>query len=256
MNGRKLSVVKLMRRVVMAVSAMLIMSASLDAADSFDLLEEGNKLFVAGEFQRALESYISAESIMPANARLDYNIAGALYENAKYEEAVDKYTKALSTPDIDVQQASHYNLGNTHYRMGDYQKAITGFENALNLNPDDLDAKLNLELARKMLKEQMKPQEQQQDQQQEQEQKEQEQEQEEKEQGEDEQEKDQQDQQQQDEQQEDQQDKKDQQQMEDKKEMSKEDAERILNALRDDEKDLQKKIKRQKGRGTYKGKDW
>jgi len=38
--------------------------------------------------------------------------------------------------------------------------------------------------------------------------------------------------------------------------MSKEDAERILNALKDDEKDLQKKQQRYKARGNYRGDDW
>mgnify|MGYP001616573834 CR=1 FL=1 len=38
--------------------------------------------------------------------------------------------------------------------------------------------------------------------------------------------------------------------------MSKEDAERILNALKDDEKDIQKKVQRQVKAGNYSGKDW
>ena len=37
--------------------------------------------------------------------------------------------------------------------------------------------------------------------------------------------------------------------------MSKEDAERILNALKD-EQDIQKNIKRVKAGGNYSGKDW
>ena len=38
--------------------------------------------------------------------------------------------------------------------------------------------------------------------------------------------------------------------------MSQEDAERILNALRDDEQEIQEKIKRQRAVGDYTGKDW
>ena len=38
--------------------------------------------------------------------------------------------------------------------------------------------------------------------------------------------------------------------------MSEEDAERILNALRDDEKEIQKKLKRRQVAGDYVGKDW
>ena len=42
----------------------------------------------------------------------------------------------------------------------------------------------------------------------------------------------------------------------DVQEMSKEDAERILNALRDDEKDIQEKLRRHRVSGEYNGKDW
>ncbi|MCX6828508.1 MAG: hypothetical protein NT002_04430, partial [candidate division Zixibacteria bacterium] len=42
----------------------------------------------------------------------------------------------------------------------------------------------------------------------------------------------------------------------DKNEMSKEDAERILNALKDDEKDLQKDVRRMEGPAVYEGNDW
>ncbi len=42
----------------------------------------------------------------------------------------------------------------------------------------------------------------------------------------------------------------------DKNEMSKEDAERILNALKDDEKELQKDVRRMEGPAVYEGNDW
>ena len=118
------------------------------------------------------------------------------------------------------------------------------------INPNDLDAKFNLELARKRLKEQIKPEQQKQDQQQQQQQEQQQQ------QNPDEQSDDQKDQQQRDQQdQQDQQQQEQQQQQQQQQEMTKEDAERILNALKD-EQELQKQAKKQKAGGTYSGKDW
>ncbi len=223
----------------------LLLMQSVMAEDYIDLVKSGNAAFAANDFKKALEFYRSAETEIPESPELNYNIAGTLSREGKYEESVDMYTKSLNTTDINLEAQAHYNLGNTYFHMEDYQNAITSYENALKINPNDLDAKFNLELARKRLKEQIKPEQQKQDQQQQQQQQQQEQQQQ---QNPDEQSDDQKDQQQQDQQQQE-------QQQQQQQEMTKEDAERILNALKD-EQELQKQAKKQKAGGTYSGKDW
>jgi len=241
-----------MSRYILAALLMLTLTV-VDALgeDHIDLVKKGNEAFKNGNYKKALEYYHRAETDLPESPELDYNVAGALHKDGGYEQAVDKYTKALNTTDINLEVSAHYNLGNTYFRMEDYPNAIKSYENALSINPNDMDAKYNLELARKMLKDQMQPQQQDQQQQQKQQQQEQEQDQQE--------EQNQQqepDDQQQDQQQQEQQQQQQEQQQEQQKEISKEDAERILNALRDDEQDIQKKIKRQTKAGNYTGKDW
>ncbi len=237
---------------------VLLLVPPLFASKATDAVSKGNEAFRNEEYREALEQYQIAETEMPESPKIDYNIAGVHFSEGKYEEAAERYTRALNSTDMDIETNAYYNLGNAHYRMEDYQNAITAYQEALDNNPDFTAAKINLELARKMLKEQMKPQEQEQQEQQEQEQKEQEQEQEKKE---DEQQQEEEQQQQEQNQQQDDQNKEDEQQQQQQSQpqeqkMSKEDAERILNALRDDERDIQKKIQRQVGAGDYKGKDW
>ncbi|RKX24787.1 MAG: hypothetical protein DRP45_07430 [Candidatus Zixiibacteriota bacterium] len=236
--------------------AILTVSSVSAANKVVDAVEKGNEAFVEQRYKDALEQYQIAETEIPESAELDYNMGGVLHQQGKYEGAVEKYTRALNTTDINLEAIAQYNLGNTYYRMDDYQNAIKSFENALNINPEDMEAKFNLELARRMLKEQMKPEsEEQQEQEQQQQQQEQQQEQQKEE---DEKQEGQEEQQQQQENQEDQQDQQQEQQAEaqQEKQMSKEDAERILNALRDDEQDVQKKIRRANAGGNYVGKDW
>jgi len=233
----------------------LLVASTVAAEDYVDLVDKGNKAYKNGQYKEALEQYHMAETDLPESPELDYNIAGALSQDGGYEESVDKYQKALNSTDINLEEAAHYNLGNTYFRMQDYQKAIESYQKSLEINPDDIDAKYNLELARRMLKEQMKQQQQDQQQQQKQDKKEQQQQKQEEQQQE--QQKQQQDQQQEQQNQQDQEKQQQQQQAkQDEKEMSKEDAERILNALRDDEKEIQKKIKRKQSAGDYVGKDW
>jgi Ca-activated chloride channel family protein len=225
-------------------------------ADYVKSVKAGNEAFAKKDYMKALEEYHAAETDLPVSPELDYNIGGALFEQGKYEEAVDKFTRALNSTDPAVAVQAHYNLGNTYYRMQDYVKAIQSYEEALKIDPKDMDAKYNLELARKMLKENSKPdQKNQQNKQDQQKQKQdQKQDQQDKDQN---KKKDQQNADQIDKSQ-DQQDKQQQQKADpkDTRQMSKEDAERVLNALRDNEQDTQKRLKREIKVGEYNGKDW
>ncbi len=245
------------------LSLLFVLSASAFAADYVDNVKKGNEAYKAKDYKKAQEYYHNAELQIPESAELDYNMAGTSYQQGEYEGAVDKYTRALKTTDVAVEEQAQYNLGNTYFRSNDYQKAIESYQNALKLNSKDMDAKFNLELARKKLKEQIKPQQQNQNQnkdQQKQDQKDKQNNQ----QNDQNQDKNKQNQQNQNDQNQDKQNKQDQQQQQQQqkqqqqnaKRMSKEDAERILNALRDDEQNIQKKVRRETVKSDYSGKDW
>jgi Ca-activated chloride channel homolog len=242
-----------MNKVIVFSLGVCVIGVSAFAEDYIAKVQQGNEAFAKKEYSKAVDKYREADLDKPGSPEIEYNVAGGLHALGKYEEAVDTYERALKSPLLPVQAEAHYNLGSTHYRMGDYQKAIESFQEALKINPADMDAKYNLELARKMLKENMKPQDDKQDKNKDQQQKQDQQKQ-------DEQKQDQQKQEEQDKQndQQDQQDKnkQEQKQQEKPKEISKEDAERILNSLKDDEQKVQKKVRRAVGNGNYSGKDW
>lgn len=247
------------RMMLTLILSLLLIGTSVIAEEFSEIVRQGNEAFSNQQYDLALEKYQIAETERPESAELDYNMAGVLYQQGKYEEAVEKFNRALNSQEIALETKAHYNLGNTYYRMGDFPNAIKSFENALTNDPNDVNAKYNLELSRKMLKEQMKPEEQEQQDQQQQEQQEQEQQEQEQQ---DQEQDEQQDEQEQKQEESGDQDKKDQKpkdqqgQQQQEKPMSKEDAERILNALKDDERDVQKNIKRTIAGGNYVGKDW
>jgi len=233
-----------------------------NADEISDLVRDGNIAFQANDLSAALEMYKEAESQIPKSPELTYNIASVLHEQGKYEEAVDLFKGALNSIGSATEASAHYNLGNSYFRSDDYVKAIESYQNALGLNPDDMDAKYNLELSRKMLKENSKAEqsEDQKQQQQQQEKREQEQKQkddENKDENEDEQSKEGQNQQENQSQDQQQKQKQEQRQGEDDKKMSREDAARILNALRDDEQKQQEKSRRAKVQiSDPDGEDW
>ena len=122
-------------------------------------------------------------------------------------------------------------------------QCIEAYKESLRNNPKDDETRYNLALAQKQLKDQQQDQQNQDQQQQQQEQKEDKQE----------QNKDQQEQEQKDQQQQQNQ----QQQQQNKNEMSKENAQQLLNAVMQDEKNVQDKVKKQiQIQGKKLEKDW
>ncbi len=100
----------------------------------------------------------------PNDPRLHYNRGTVAYEDHDYEKAEKELALGLSTPDLQLQQRAAYNLGNTLYRQGEqaaevdqkiaaWEKAVQNFENATHLEPQDADAKFNLDLVKKRLEE-------------------------------------------------------------------------------------------------------
>lgn len=166
-----------------------------------------------------------------------FNIGDALYRQNKYEDAVKQFSDNTNqTVDSEKKSAAWYNMGNSLLQADKIQESIEAYKNALKLDPDNLDAKYNLGYAQNLLKEQQQ-QNQQNSQNNNQEQENKQDQNKEQQDGQN----DQQQPQAQDQQQQQQQD-----QQSGETTLSKEDAERLLDALANDERDVQEKVKRDK----------
>jgi Ca-activated chloride channel family protein len=125
-------------------------------------VKEGNRSFEEGKFDDALKKYTDAQIDFPTSPVIHYNIGDVLYKQEKYDGAVEEFEKSLSSDDTRLASRAYYNQGNSLYRKGDYAKAIDHYQQALKLDPDDEDAKFNLEFVRRKLKENAKQEESQQ----------------------------------------------------------------------------------------------
>jgi tetratricopeptide (TPR) repeat protein len=70
------------------------------------------------------------------------------YKSGKYEAAISSYGGILSSGQQSFEL--YFNLGNCYYKLHQVAPAIYNFEKALLVNPDDVDAKTNLEYAKKL----------------------------------------------------------------------------------------------------------
>lgn len=202
-----------------------------------DYLRSGNKQYKDSLFIKAEVDYRKALEVNPQSTDAMYNLANTLLMQQKANEAMEQF-ESVSKIEKDKSKLAqiYHNMGVILHVNKQYPQCIEAYKEALRNNPKDDETRYNLALAQKMLKDQ---QQQNQDQQQEQKQ-------EKKEDQQQDQQKDEQNQQQQ-----------NQQQQQNKNEMSKENAQQLLNAVMQDEKDVQEKVKKQiQIQGKKLDKDW
>jgi tetratricopeptide (TPR) repeat protein len=242
-----------MQRLTLILSLILIFPVSAYPQGGRKQVSEGNKLFAEEKYDEANNKYRDALIENPESPVIHFDLGDVLYKKSNFEEAMKSYEKVLSSDDVLLQSKSYYNIGNTLYKMGKLPESILMYKKALELNPNDEDAKYNLEYVRAKLKDtaQKQPQQNQQPQQQQDQQnqnqnsQEQEQQQEQQAQSENESQNEQEQQQQE-----------AQKQAEESEEISREDAERILDALQNEEQELLKQQKATKKGRPFRGKDW
>ena len=180
-----------------------------------------------------------------------FNLGDAIYKQGRYEEALEEFKNSLSLAKTDEQKAQiFHNIGNTFLKSQKLQESIGAYREALKLNPSDLETKYNLSYALKQMQNQQNNQQNQQNQ--DQQDQNQDQNQDQQDQNQDQENKEQEDKKEQN------QDKQQNQQQkpEPKDEISKDEAQRILDALKNNEAELQKKMREQKTKKSNVEKDW
>jgi len=138
----------------MSKSIILLAFLALIAyADVGSLMRKGNGLYRQEKYEEALKSYQSAQVLEPDNPDIRFNLGAALYKLNKYAEAMPEWQLALVSKNKKTKADATYNMGNASFKSGDLQSAINFYKLSLNINPNDLQAKQNLEFALKIKEE-------------------------------------------------------------------------------------------------------
>ncbi len=210
------------------------------------LARSGNDAYTNKRFKEAEEQYRASLEKDKNLAESTFNLGDAFYKQGKFEDAVSQFRSIAENARApkEMRSQSFHNLGNSLLKSQKLAESIDAYKNALRLNPNDDDTRHNLALAKQMLVQQQKQQQQnQQNQENNQDQQQQNQQ-----------------QQKQDNNQDQQQNKQPQppnpQQSQPQPKLSKADAERILEALNNDERNVQKKLIKRKASGVVIEKDW
>ena len=209
---------------------LVLVAVTAFAQQERKFIRKGNNLYEKENFQESEIQYRKAIDKDKNSYNASFNIGDALYKQEKYEDATKQFSDLTNREMSKEEKAKLYhNIGNSMLQNQKVKESIDAYKEALRNNPNDMDTKYNLAFAQRLLQQQQQEQEQQQDQQ------------DNKDKNQD--KKDQnQDQQEQNEQQ--------QQQQQQQPQISKEDAERLLQALANDEKKTQDKLKEEKAKSA------
>lgn len=165
------------KRCVFFVFCVLCLGSSSAFAGIAGSVREGNKLYVQGEYQDALQKYNQALQKKKESDIINFNAGTAAYKMGEHEQSQGYFQKALLSEDSELKQKAHYNLGNVLYRSAEgvglknpqaavpfLEKSLAQYEQALEIDSKDEDVKFNYDFVKKVLekvKEQIEKQKQQ-----------------------------------------------------------------------------------------------
>lgn len=113
-------------------------------------VKKGNEHFQNKRYQSALEAYRKVQVKNPDAPEVLYDLGTTLYKVDSFQEsAQDLETAVKTTQDPQLKARALYNQGNVQYRLGNFEEAIDSYKKTLELDPNDKDAKYNLEFLQK-----------------------------------------------------------------------------------------------------------
>ena len=132
-----------------AVMLLFLTALSVTAQTDRQYIRQGNKQFRMGDYPNAEVSYRKAIEQNPKNPQASFNLGNALMAQKKDSAAVTQFENAsrLETNPLRKAQSFH-NIGVICQTHKMYGEAIEAYKSALRLNPNDDETRYNLVLCK------------------------------------------------------------------------------------------------------------
>ena len=149
---------KLNKKIATTLVIFFFMGSASFAQNAKTEIIKGNEAYKKSNYDAAENSYRDALKIADNNSTASYNLGNTMFRKDKTDEAVEAYDNTIqNTTDNATKENAYYNKGVAYQKAKKLPECINAYENALMLNPEDEDARQNLQRA---LKEQKQQQEQ------------------------------------------------------------------------------------------------
>ena len=139
--------------------------SSVIAQSERKMTRNGNTSYETGDF---IDAEINYKKALDKNSNLleaQFNLGDALVKQERFDEALDAFEKvSVSTEDQNLKANALHNKGNVLLSQQDLEGAIESYKDALRINPKDHETRYNYAYVKKLLDEQQQQQNQDQDQ--------------------------------------------------------------------------------------------
>lgn len=146
--------------VLLLAAGILLWPLSALAADVPQEAREGTKQYKQEDYDKAAESFRQAVIAAPSDDRWRYGLGLSQAKSGDLESAAGTFESAANAKDPKVAADALYNEGNVHLAQKNYAEAVKSYRRSLLKQPQDPDAKRNLEIAMAKLLEQQQQQQQ------------------------------------------------------------------------------------------------
>jgi Ca-activated chloride channel family protein len=138
-----------------ATVALLLFALTASAQTDRQFIREGNKQFRVGDYAKAEVSYRKAVEKNPKNPQAAFNLGNALMAQKKDSAAVQQFEQSARMETNPLRKsAAYHNMGVICQTHKMYDDAIEAYKNSLRLNPNDDETRYNLVLCKHLKKKQ------------------------------------------------------------------------------------------------------
>jgi tetratricopeptide (TPR) repeat protein len=125
------------------------------AQNKKSFLRDGNKLYADSNYNEAEIQYRKSLEKDQDYFNASFNLADAVYKQERYKEATALFDALRDDAPTETDLAKVYhNLGNSLVKEQNLEEAIAAYKSALRINPKDKDTRYNLALSTQQKKEQ------------------------------------------------------------------------------------------------------
>ena len=134
-------------RGILAAAAVLMVALMACGPTPAQVNNAGHEPYLGGDYAASLKSYQDARGRAPQSGAPFYNTGNTQYRMEEYEAATESFDESLRHADGVLRSQGFFNRGNSAFQRELYPEAVDAYKEVLRMNPDDQDAKHNLELA-------------------------------------------------------------------------------------------------------------
>lgn len=140
-------------KIILTIFISFFLNFHIAAQSANSYILKGNELYQESKFDQAEIQYRMALETDPKNTTAKYNLANALQKQKKYNEALTLLEDvSAATTEKKLKATTYYNHGVAHTKLKNLESSIESYKNALRNDPNDKQARENLQKALRELK--------------------------------------------------------------------------------------------------------